>query len=374
MIRNEVYMDKRKVRACIAIFIIIIICVVLFLVFRNKDHEIQTGLKIEFVSETKEIEYGSNFDSKELVKSTTGEIKEYPVIDTSKIGEQEIVFVVERNGVDKKFPYKINVVDTQKPIITFKHDSVEILIHTEFKAEEVIQSVKDDVDGDIPYSEGTLEKNTYTISSDVDSSSEGSYTVVVKAMDKNENISEKSISVEVRKEVSNANHEDIEPTYIKGILLVNKQYGLPRDFGGLDAVAFSALNELQAAAAVEGFSMQMISGYRSYDYQVDLYNSYVARDGQAAADRYSARPGYSEHQTGLCFDVGDINDDYGSTPAGKWLDAHAHEYGFIIRFPDGKEEITGYMYEPWHIRYVGKEAATEIYQKGITLEEYLGVA
>lgn len=367
-------MDRRKVRASIAIFIIIIICVVLFLIFRNKDSEILSGLKLEFLSETKEIEYGSSFNSKELVKSNTGEIKEYPVIDTQKVGKQTISFVLERDGVSKEFDYTITIVDTQKPVITFKESALEVQLGTEFHAQDIINSVQDAVDGDIPYTEGTLEKNTYKIEAEVDTSKEGSSTVHVEAMDKNGNTSVADATVVVSKEANTASSEEVTPTYIKGILLVNKQYGLPRDFGGLDATAFSALNELQAAASIEGYSMQMISGYRSYDYQVDLYNSYVARDGQAAADRYSARPGYSEHQSGLCFDVGDIDNDYGTTPAGKWLAAHAHEYGFIIRFPEGKEDITGYMYEPWHIRYVGKEVASEIYQRGITLEEYLGVA
>lgn len=367
-------MDRRKVRASIAIFIIIIICVVLFLIFRNKDSEILSGLKIEFISETKEIEYGSSFASKDLVKSNTGEIKEYPEIDTHKVGEQTISFVVERDDVSKEFDYTITIVDTQKPVITFKESALEIRIGAEFHAQDIINSVQDAVDGDIPYTEGALEKNTYKVEADVDTSKEGVSNVHVEAMDKNGNTSIADAKVVVKKETSTAGGEEITPTYIKGILLVNKQYGLPRDFGGLDAIAFSALNELQAAASMEGYSMQMISGYRSYDYQVDLYNSYVARDGQEAADRYSARPGYSEHQSGLCFDVGDIDNDYGTTPAGKWLAAHAHEYGFIIRFPEGKEDITGYMYEPWHIRYVGKDVASEIYQRGITLEEYLGVA
>lgn len=367
-------MDKRNVRIIIAIAIMAFICTILFLVFRDKDNEILDGLKIEFISEAKEIEYGSSFDAKELVKSFTGNVKEYPTIDTTKLGEQEIYFLLEREGVEKKISYSITIVDTQAPVITFSKEPLEIKQNTDFKEQDAIASVKDSVDGDIPYTQGSLEDNTYTVISDVDTGKEGTYTITVKAKDKHGNASEKSIQVQVRKDASSMNTEDIIPTYIKGILLVNKQYGLPKDFGGMDDTAYAALNELQAGAAIEGYSMQLISGYRSYAYQVDLYNSYVERDGQEAADRYSARPGYSEHQTGLCFDVGAIDNDYGTTPAGKWLASHAHEYGFIIRFPEGKEEITGYMYEPWHIRYVGKSVAAEIYQKGLTLEEYLGVA
>src|SRR5699024_623564 len=114
---------------------------------------------------------------------------------------------------------------------------------------------------------------------------------------------------------------------------------------------YQAFLQLQADAAKAGHSIPLVSGYRSYSYQAQLYDSYVARDGQAAADRYSARPGHSEHQSGLAMDVGAIDNNYGQTPAGQWLNAHCAEYGFILRYPQGKESITGYMYEPWHIRY-----------------------
>lgn len=131
--------------------------------------------------------------------------------------------------------------------------------------------------------------------------------------------------------------------------------------------------QLQQAAADNGFSIPLLSGYRSYDYQSDLYNQYVARDGVEAADRYSARPGYSEHQTGLAFDIGSIDNNYGYTPAGQWLAQNAHTYGFIIRYPEGKESITGYMYEPWHVRYLGKDVAQQVYASGLTLEEFLQI-
>ena len=119
--------------------------------------------------------------------------------------------------------------------------------------------------------------------------------------------------------------------------------------------------------------MPLLSGYRSYDYQKSLYENYVARDGEEAANRYSAKPGTSEHQTGLAFDVGEMSWTYGETAAGQWLVNHCAEYGFILRYLPGKEDITGYMYEPWHIRYVGVEHAAAIMSQGITLEEYLGV-
>lgn len=172
-----------------------------------------------------------------------------------------------------------------------------------------------------------------------------------------------------------------EPTYINGILLANKIYPLPSTFApGENKEARQELDKMLATAKKQGFDFVAFSGYRSFDYQTTLYNNYVNRDGQAAADRYSARPGYSEHQTGLAFDIGErgkenlwLTEEFGETPGGQWLLTNAQDYGFILRFPKNKEDITGYMYESWHYRYVGVDVAKEIKKKDITLEEYLGV-
>ena len=130
---------------------------------------------------------------------------------------------------------------------------------------------------------------------------------------------------------------------------------------------------MAAAAQAEGLNLFVVSGYRSYDYQSTLYDSYVAQYGQEAADRFSARPGHSEHQTGLAFDVNTIDDSFADTPEYEWLKEHCVEYGFIIRYPDGKESVTGYKFEPWHIRYLGKDTAKAVDDTGLTLEEYLGI-
>lgn len=163
--------------------------------------------------------------------------------------------------------------------------------------------------------------------------------------------------------------------YVDGILIANKSAPLPAGYapGQLTAETMAAFTKLQQAMQAEGLSLWIASGYRSYSYQQGLYSRYVSRDGRAAADRYSARAGYSEHQTGLAFDVNQVNDSFASTPQASWLAAHAHEYGFIIRYPQGKEDVTGYQYEPWHLRYLGVETATAVYESGLCLEEYLGI-
>lgn len=141
--------------------------------------------------------------------------------------------------------------------------------------------------------------------------------------------------------------------------------------------AANAMDAMIEAAMAEGYTVLVTTAYRSYSFQSTLYNNYVAKDGQAAADKYSARPGTSEHQTGLAADLTSatvnykLTKDFGSTQEGQWLDAHAHEYGFILRYTSAGEPITGYMYEPWHFRYVGVDNATYIHEKGITLEEFI---
>ncbi|GIN87329.1 hypothetical protein J6TS2_37150 [Heyndrickxia sporothermodurans] len=145
-------------------------------------------------------------------------------------------------------------------------------------------------------------------------------------------------------------------------------------------VAAVALEKMFSAAEKDGIYLAGASGYRSQETQVSLYNNYVNIDGKNLADRYSARPGHSEHQTGLAIDVSGasgecaIEDCFAGTAEAKWLANHAHEYGYIIRYPKGKENLTGYIYEPWHIRYVGEDVSKEIYYRDITLEEYFNVA
>lgn len=167
-------------------------------------------------------------------------------------------------------------------------------------------------------------------------------------------------------------------TYVDGVLIVNKTYSIPKDYPqqSMTTEARAAVDTMIQAAAAEGLTLVGRTDYRSYSFQAALYNKYVARDGQAAADRYSARPGHSEHHSGLAIDLNSLETSFGETPEGIWLAAHCAEYGFIIRYPQGKEHITGYMYEPWHVRYVGTELAQELYLgdgQFLTLEEYFGI-
>ena len=189
----------------------------------------------------------------------------------------------------------------------------------------------------------------------------------------------------------NDGHQDMEGvTVVGGLILVNKNHPVPENYvpdytGGaeqstsLRGEANTALQNFLAACNAQGHSMYVLSGYRGYNVQKNLFASYAAYHGEALANTYSARAGQSEHQTGLAFDVGDAKhsgynlqtymDQLASI---QWMMANCAEYGFILRYPKGKEAITGYQYEPWHYRYVGVEAARAIMYNGLTLEEFLG--
>ena len=176
------------------------------------------------------------------------------------------------------------------------------------------------------------------------------------------------------------------------LMLVNKQNAIPDGYVPADLVtvpldslreiklcleASNALEELFAGAAAQGYQLICCSGYRDYDTQVEVHNTEVNTYGEAAADLVSAPAGYSEHETGLAVDITsasvnyDLVEDFGNTPEGQWVADHAADYGFIIRYPNGRESVTGYTYEPWHLRYVGKDVAKEIMSQDTTLEEYL---
>lgn len=147
----------------------------------------------------------------------------------------------------------------------------------------------------------------------------------------------------------------------------------------LSQTAIPAVEAMFADATSDGITLVFGSGYRSEALQAQFYNSYVASDGQEAADRYSARPGTSEHQTGLVFDVTSPSGQchleicFEDLPQGQWVAQNAHTHGFIIRYLEGKEDITGYQYEPWHLRYVGKELANELHENSQTMEEFFGL-
>ncbi|MGN1329934.1 MAG: D-alanyl-D-alanine carboxypeptidase family protein [Clostridia bacterium] len=206
----------------------------------------------------------------------------------------------------------------------------------------------------------------------------GETTVVITS--KAEPIQTREIFVTVRnkEDVQNsnliANNNSIQKNYVRGVLIVNKNYNLPSNYNpGTNQEALQAFNDMKTAASKSGISLWIVSGFRSYQTQTSIYNRNVGLYGEETANTFSAKPGQSEHQTGLAFDINSTKWSFAETKEAQWLSEHCHEYGFIIRYPQGKQDITGYVYEPWHIRYVGKDLASKIKESGLCLEEYLGI-
>jgi len=292
----------------------------------------QKETESETVADTTELESETDLESDTEVES-----------ETEETTELETEFEIEKIELDK---YEVNIKagETDMPIVTMYPEDAENKGEIWESSDESIAVV-----------------NYYGKITGIKA---GKCTVTVTSEDN------PGVKAEVKVTVSG--EESL--TYINGILIANKTYGLPASYApGIDKTAEAALNKMIAAAKQDGIHLFIKSGYRSYSTQKTLYSNYVARDGVAAADRYSARAGHSEHQTGLAFDLNSLEQSFGETKEGKWLAEHCHEYGFIIRYPKDKEEVTGYMYEPWHVRYLGEDVAKDVYESGKCLEEYLGI-
>lgn len=174
--------------------------------------------------------------------------------------------------------------------------------------------------------------------------------------------------------------EGEKPVYINGILVVNKEFGLPRNFASeLNPEALDAFYQMKQDAKEQGITLNIRSGFRDTNTQEILFNTYAQRDGIEKANRYSAKPCHSEHETGLAIDITNSNtsksigDWFNETDEAKWLYENAYNYGFILRYPNGKEHITGYKYESWHYRYIGTEHSKNFAMNDLTLEEYLKI-
>jgi D-alanyl-D-alanine carboxypeptidase len=215
----------------------------------------------------------------------------------------------------------------------------------------------------------------------------------LKDTDTNRNEQKDRVVNQNNTSTNNTNSNSINNTNTrKELLLVNSQHGLSKDYKPeeltIPNIPFAAevnqeekyvagiivdyLEELVSAAKEEGIILLGNSGYRSYKSQNETYTNRVKAEGKKLADAYVAKPGFSEHQTGLCIDITNKSGYFAKgTKESDWLAENCHRFGFIIRYPYGKKNITGIEYEPWHIRYVGKKAAKYIYDNEITLEEYL---
>ena len=332
----------------------------------NKGQSV--GLNLKVIPE--------NATSKELSFDGTNDgviISSENILTANIAGDYEITAKAKNEDILKKFNVKVNEI-AQK--IDVDKNSVKLYVNGSTKINAKVFP-ENSYNSEVEYL--TSDEKVAVVDNEGNITAKSSGKCDIKIKTKAEPVIEVNIPVTVRnKEQSfdrnNQTSNEGEVTYINGVLVVNKKYGVPSSYNpGVNQTALNAYYSLKADANSVGFSMPLLSGFRSYNTQVGLYNRYVSAYGQATADTFSARPGHSEHQTGLAFDVGSIDNNYGNTAGGKWLANNCYKYGFIIRYPKGKQNITGYQYEPWHIRYLGNPLATEVHNSGLCLEEYLGI-
>lgn len=386
---------------------LIAICIVattLFLIYKKTTFNYESKIELTLNSEV----YNTD-NIKDLKNGTI--ITNREKIDTTKIGFQEInIEIKDCFGKVKNITYQVIVIDNEKPIITFN------------KELETEEGVTIDLLKDVKVSDNSEENITPTIEGTYDFNKSGEYNLFYIAKDSSGNETKESFTLIVKEKIviQKPSEKPVEPpvekptetkpstsndkntnsnnqsnadgtfttskgfsgvtkngiTYIDGYLVVNKTYSLPSNYGsGLTKETKDAFEKMKSAATLEGLNVYLSSGYRSYTTQNNLYNRYVNRDGKDEADKYSARAGHSEHQSGLAFDVNQINSTFDNSAEAKWLSANCYKYGFILRYPKGKTNETGYMYESWHFRYVGTELAAKLYNNGdwITMEDYFGI-
>lgn len=369
---------KSKKKTKYVIFILLIIAIIIVMVFLyikkngalsyNKDFKINIGDNVPT-----EIEY----------KLGNKTLKEKIIWENLKLEDGKSYHAGNYNGKflvkDKEQKVILSVLDTIAPTI----EGVKNITIYENENIDLLKEIKT--------SDDSHDKVEIEVKGQYDTSKNGEYKLKYEAKDKSGNITTKEFTLTVKEKVAVKPGTTIEVVgttskgyriekrngvyYINNILIANKTYPLPSNYGqGLLPELNNAFSKLKSAASAEGVELKIISGFRSYNSQKSIYNNYVKRDGKTQADTYSARAGHSEHQTGLAIDVNSLNFDFADTKEGQWLQNNAYKYGFIIRYPKGKENITGYRYEPWHLRYIG-DLSKELYNGGdwVTLEEYLGI-
>ena len=368
--------------------ILIISLIIIFILFSLGAYLIYTKTNIFTYKSKITIEVGEEVPS----------IKDYLYKDSDKV--KKIVW----NDIEE-VDNKIYKPGTYTGVFKYKEEDKEVTLIVKDTTPPSIEGVKDIevlafsdkpnlLDG-IVVEDNSKEEITATVKGEYNIEEEGEYLLSYTAKDSSGNETEKEFKITVKnnpnvkiskstKGYTIKNYYGV--TYVDGVVIANKTYSLPSNFAPNNLVAINgyikvvdyvkdAFLSLSSDAKAIGLNIYASSGYRSYSNQKYIYENYVSMDGKENADRYSARAGYSEHQTGLAIDVNTIDMTFDNTSESVWLRENAYKYGFIIRYPKGKEEITGYMYEPWHIRYVGKELSNKLYKDGsyITLEEYYGI-
>lgn len=373
---------KTKKIVIVIILLLIVIGFIIYYLYDKKMKEIEANkLKVTFKEDNKvEINSSVKFDDF-IYNVINGElVNGEDSVDTSKLGDSQLEFVFKnKDNFEEKLSYNILIVDTVAPTIEAKKELTSYV----GKDINLLDGVK--------VSDNSKEEITPKVIGEYDKAKVGKYNLKYEVIDSSGNKAEYDFILNIISDPYNYTFTTSKGfsgkvvngvTYIDGILIANKTYTLPSSYGsGLTSATQNAFNKMKSDASKEGFNLYIGSGYRSYWDQQYIYNNYVKRDGQAQADTYSARAGHSEHQSGLAFDVCEtgtkacISSGFDDTAPAKWMSDNCYKYGLILRYPKGKDSLTGYMYESWHFRYVGVNLATKLYNGGdwITVEEYYGI-
>ena len=402
--------NKLKKKVIIPIVLVLLIALVIggvigvkkyykskeLLVVISKKIDVSLGDKVYNTDAVKKIINGKVVDKKE-------------VINTDKVGVQKIKLTIEDYfKKTKDYSFEVNVKDTVAPEIqakeklTTEYDTKIDLLKDVTATDNYDKEIEVKVEGEYDLKKAGEYKLQYIAKDSSGNETKKEVVLVVKEkVVETPKIVEKPVTNNSNNQTQNNNSEPAPSapvvnqdgsfttskgfhgetrngiTYIDGVLIANKTYALPKSYapGGLTGETSNAFNTMKSAAAQEGISIWVASGFRSYDLQNRLWTNRKNKNGIAFADAGTARPGHSEHQTGLAMDINMVDDAFENTAAGQWLFKNAYKYGFILRYPRGKTGETGYKYESWHYRYVGVDLATKLYNGGnwITLENYFGI-
>ena len=298
-------------------------------------------------------------------------------IDTSTVGTKDCLIKVKVMDEVRDFPFKVTVVDTEPPVINLEETTINMLAGTDYDLMSKVQATDNSGETINVLTEG-----------EYDLSKPGTNLVRLIAKDSSGNTTQQEVTINVVNLAEDLPdmtfltptghtarvHDGL--TVIGGVLIVNKAFGLPPTYGdGMKADAQEAFDRMVADAAAQGLYLDVNTGFRSYEEQEQLFDYYAYYLEEGENTNSTMRPGHSEHQTGLAYDVNYTSYEFAYSPEGIWLYENCSKYGFALRYPEDKTEITGCDWEPWHVRYVGENVSKELYKDGtwITLEEYFGI-
>lgn len=352
------YINKTNSNKCILAYV-----PYKYIEFDSDELILKKGEEFSFVHniDINEIESSIEFniENEEIIKSNT-ELG----IKAIEVGQTNLRIVNNKGKILKDIVVKVKPIPTDIEI-----DKTNLSIEKDKTKSIKVKVLPDNlVNKNVKYTSSN--ENIATIDENGNIKGISSGKVVISVETEETPIIKKDINVRV----INIEVKSNGATYVDDILIVNKKYHLPATYNfGVDKTAKEKFEQMKKAAIKDNISLRIVSSYRSYNTQAAIYNKNLNLHGAWVANRFSAKPGESEHQSGLAFDINQANRSFVGTKEAQWLQENCYKFGFIIRYPRGKENITGYVYEPWHIRYVGEKVAKEIFESGLCLEEYLEI-